>query len=394
MRRDDTLEKESIGRTQLRNRNLKLVLQQIINNPGTSRVAISHELNLNKSTISSLYNSLAEDHFIEELGEGASSNVGGRKPIMARLNKKYGYTITFDLGYRQVHAVANYLNSEVIDHQEINTKGQPIEVMLQYCSDFVKEMQGEVVSNQGLLGICFSIHGIINQNKIVNSPWIEMNDTDIVEQFKETFDVPVILENEANLSAIYERDFNAGRYYHNSITFSIHRGIGAGIILGKRLFRGKQGEAGEIGRSLTLLGPNTAGQSVESFCSEEAIINRVKQLKHDDTIDRQAVVDLYRSKDHEVMRILLQSCSVIAGLMYNVVTTLNPDAIFINSELLAELPDLLTEIKDNYQDIAQEELPIALTKNTKFATLLGGCSLITHYVLGMMDYELHFEEAN
>lgn len=82
------MENRSISRTQLRNRNLKLVLQQIINHPATSRIAISHELNLNKSTISSLYNSLSADHFIEELGEGAASNVGGRKPIMARLNKK------------------------------------------------------------------------------------------------------------------------------------------------------------------------------------------------------------------------------------------------------------------------------------------------------------------
>ncbi|AYJ43416.1 ROK family protein [Lactiplantibacillus pentosus] len=388
------MENRSISRTQLRNRNLKLVLQQIINHPATSRIAISHELNLNKSTISSLYNSLSADHFIEELGEGAASNVGGRKPIMARLNKKYGYTITFDLGYRQLHAMANYLDAEIIDYQEIDNKGRPIEDMLDECRHFVHEMQSQVHAINGLLGICFSIHGIINDNQIVHSPWIDMHDIDIVKQFKAEFDVPVILENEANLSAIYERDFNAGRDYRNSITLSIHRGIGAGIILDKHLFRGKQGEAGEVGRSLTLLGPNTAGQSVESICSEEAIINRVKRIKQDETTNRQTVVQLYQQHDREVERILSQSCSVIAGLIYNVVTTLNPDAIFINSELLAEAPELLGDIQDNYRDIAQDQLPITLTTNTQFATSLGGCSLITHYVLGMVDYELQFKEAD
>lgn len=385
------MEQRSLNRDQLHDLNLKLVLQQIINHPATSRIEISHALSLHKSTISALYNTLMDQQLLTEIGQGAASNVGGRKPTMVKINQNYGYTVTFDLGYRHLHATANFVDTQLINYQRIDVMGQSIETMLAKCDAFLAMIAANDQTVNGLLGICFSIHGIINQNQISYSPWIEMGKQNLVQRFKARYQVPVLLENEANLSAIYARDFGDGGQYNSFVTISIHRGIGAGIILNQALSRGEGGRGGEIGRSLTLLGPNTAGQSVESLCSEDAIITRVEHANQLDQLDRDGLIKLYRTGDHETKRILRQSCSVIAGLIYNVITMLDPNAVFLNSPLIEELPELLTEIRGDYQDIAQTAFPIALIQGTQLATLLGGCSLITHHVLGLDGYKLAFK---
>lgn len=381
----------SLNRDQLHDLNLKLVLQQIINHPATSRIEISHALALHKSTISSLYNTLMEQQLLTEIGQGAASNVGGRKPTMVTINQNYGYTVTFDLGYRHLHATANYIDTTIMEYQRIDVVDQSIEVMIEKCHQFLAQVAAKAQTVKGLLGICFSIHGIVKDNQITYSPWIDMHDVDLVKIFEQLYQVPVVLENEANLSAIYERDFGHGGQYNSFITLSIHRGIGAGIILNKLLTRGESGRGGEVGRSLTLLGPNTAGQSVESLCSEDAIITRIETAKQLDKLDRDQVIQMFNDGDCDTERILRQSCGVVAGLIYNVVMMLDPQAIYLNSPLIEGLPELLAEIQGDYQDIAKSSFPIELIQGTKFATLLGGCSLITHQVLGLAGYELKFQ---
>ncbi|RRK10193.1 ROK family protein [Lactiplantibacillus garii] len=386
------MEQRSLNRDQLHDLNLKLVLQQIINHPATSRIEISHELALHKSTISALYNTLMDQHLLTEIGQGAASNVGGRKPTMVTLNQNYGYTVTFDLGYRHLHATANYADTTVIEYQRIDIVNQPITVMVTKCQAFLAKIASEVRTVNGLLGICFSIHGTIKDNQVIASPWLDMQDVNLVKVFGDQYQVPVLLENEANLSAIYARDFSTDQPYRSFVTFSIHRGIGAGIILNQQLSRGENGRGGEIGKSLTLLGPNTAGQSVESLCSEDALITRIENAKQVDNLDREAISRLFRDGDRDTERILRQACSVVAGLIFNVVTMLDPQAVFINSPLIAGLPELMDEIKGDYQDIAQTEFPINLISRTRYATLLGGCSLITHHVLALDGYELRFQQ--
>ena len=90
----------------------------------------------------------------------------------------------------------------------------------------------------GLLGVAISVHGIVNeQQEIIDLPFHDLEDISIVEAIKQVTNVPVILENEANLSAIYERDYQGNLEINNLISLSIHKGIGAGLIIDKKLYR-------------------------------------------------------------------------------------------------------------------------------------------------------------
>src|SRR5699024_2535517 len=131
----------------------------------------------------------------------------------------------------------------------------------------------------GLLGISLSIHGIVdNDRDIIDSPFLDLKNVSIVDELKKITDVPINIENEANLSAIFERDFNE-KTISNLIAVSIHKGIGAGLIINGKLYRGLNGEAGELGRTLFHFQneKNYKLKKIEEMYSQEAIINRLRK---------------------------------------------------------------------------------------------------------------------
>ena len=92
----------------------------------------------------------------------------------------------------------------------------------------------------------------------------------IVRELTQRFSVPAGLENDANACALAEWRFGAGRGSRNMIFLTFGTGMGAGLILDGRLYRGTSGMAGEIGHvRMERFGPCGYGKagSFEGFCS-------------------------------------------------------------------------------------------------------------------------------
>ena len=92
----------------------------------------------------------------------------------------------------------------------------------------------------------------------------------ITKILTERFGVPAYLCNDANACALAEWKFGAGRGSQNMIFLTMGTGMGAGLILNGQLYRGTNGNAGEIGHiRLSDFGPVGYGKigSVEGFCS-------------------------------------------------------------------------------------------------------------------------------
>ena len=92
----------------------------------------------------------------------------------------------------------------------------------------------------------------------------------IVEIIKNHFGCPVHLQNDANACAVAEWKFGAGRGKNNVVFLTFGTGLGAGLILDGKLYRGASNMAGEAGHiRLASFGPVGYGKagSFEGFCS-------------------------------------------------------------------------------------------------------------------------------
>lgn len=107
---------------------------------------------------------------------------------------------------------------------------------------------------------------------------------EIVKLTEERFGAPAKLQNDANASAVAEWKFGAGKGCENIVFLTFGTGLGAGLILGGRLYEGTNGNAGEVGHvRLEADGPIGFGKcgSFEGFCSGGGIARLGKKMAED-----------------------------------------------------------------------------------------------------------------
>lgn len=103
-------------------------------------------------------------------------------------------------------------------------------------------------SPYGVLGISVGIYGVVCDDTVLFTPYYDLKYSNIRNLLEEEFHVPVIVENEANLSVIGESAF--GQNYRNMIFLNIHEGVGMGILVNGQLYKGQNGYAGEFGHTI------------------------------------------------------------------------------------------------------------------------------------------------
>ena len=148
-----------------------------------------------------------------------------------------------DMGGTNVRAglVKNGIATNIIS-QRINAGGTVEEVLNEVFKLTDKVIQNEVKA----IGIGFpglSVNGIAYD--VYNIPsWKEVSLQQLMEQ---RYQRPVLINNDSNCFTLGEFYFGKGRGYDSMIGLTIGTGLGAGIIIHKKLYAGKAGGAGEFG---------------------------------------------------------------------------------------------------------------------------------------------------
>ncbi len=187
------------------------------------------------------------------------------------------YYLGVDIGGTKCAVLAGTEKMEILDRFQFatETKRGPeyaITKLLETSADVVNKLDK---NNLSAIGI--SCGGPLDSKKgIVQSPpnlpgW---DNIQIVQMFKDKFNVPVFLQNDANACALAEWRFGAGKGTENMIFMTFGTGLGAGMILDGRLYTGTNDLAGEIGHiRLADDGPEAYGKkgSFEGFCSGSGI---------------------------------------------------------------------------------------------------------------------------
>ncbi|GFH42065.1 ROK family transcriptional regulator [Lactococcus hodotermopsidis] len=383
----------------VRENNRKLVLQTLFNAEQTARSLISKEVGLQRSTVSSIFVDLEEEGFVQELGIGESSNLGGRKPNVIRFNRNYGYVLAFDMGVRHLRYTVNRLSGEIISDGAVGIKSKNVSIVFDEMIKIINEIEISDTIN-GLVGIAVAVHAPVFENKIVYSPFFEFANFDLVSELEKVANVPVVIENEANLAATFYRDYHVYEQeesYKDFLALNIHNGIGVGIVCENHIFRGVDGLAGEVGRTI-MFGEGTnilkCGETprLEDLYSENAIIDRAAKLKNVAHISRKEFLDLIKAKDTAILPLLAEWQMAIAAFIYNINQIYAPEAIFISSRIFDNFPEIAAETLDKVERLDSVHKPKLIVSNSSVhdSSMLGGVALISRVVLGLKGYELKF----
>lgn len=157
--------------------------------------------------------------------------------------------------------------------------------------------------------------------------------------------VPCRMEHDGRAGALAEHKFGAGRGHRNMVFLTFGTGIGAGIILNGRVYRGAAGSAGEIGHvRIADDGPEAYGKkgSLEAFASGTGIA-RLAALRYPGRFaephaaDAKDIIQLSSTGDGDAREVLSESASKLGQALALIADFLNPELIVLGS-LASRLP--------------------------------------------------------
>ncbi|RTR36179.1 ROK family protein [Robertmurraya yapensis] len=318
--------------------NKALVLKTIIQLSPISRADIAQKTGLNKGTVSSLVSELMEEQLIYEYGPGESS--GGRRPVMLLFNQVAGYSIGLDLGVNYLLGIVTDLQGNITQEKIIkfnNLSYEEIKKRLYEMIDNLISLTPE--SPYGIVGIGIGVPGTVSKSgKILLAPNLNWQNIDLKSTLKEKYNIPIIIENEANAGAYGEKLFGAGKEAKNIVYVSVGIGIGAGLILNNQLYRGNNGFSGEIGHmTIEIDGAKCSCGSMgcwELYASEQALVKNAKRAGLlTDSAELDNLLELAESGDEIAIQQFEHIGEYLAVGINNIINIFNPEQIIIGNRM-------------------------------------------------------------
>ncbi|MDE3750836.1 ROK family protein [Pediococcus pentosaceus] len=381
-----------IHKETMRSANEKSVLQRIFTEGPISKSQVARDVSLNKVTVSQIINKFIESKLVIEAGSGKSTQQGGRKPELLQINSNYGYVSCIELGYQELSMLFMSISGQVLDSKKMTLKDNDINCAIEKIIETLNDFQDNFPEH--LLGIAISIHGIVHKNQVIYSPFWDMQQIDLADLLTEQFGVPIILENEANLTAVFEQDYGKIEA-RNAVSISMHRGIGAGIIIGGELYRGHKGEAGEIGQAIAFDSKNQPlrkTKKIEDICSPQVILEQIKKAKKIGYINWELVRQMFDDNDQVTLEILKSFKDNVAKIISNVIVSFDPDVLVMNAYIFKEFPEFLELISNELDKISVRNTSIILSENIDNASLYGGCAQMIRTILGVSKLKLQYKK--
>lgn len=358
----------------IRDINTESVIRTIIQDGPISRAAISSHLGLTKATVSAIVQVLIDRSLIREIGSDDTKK--GRKPILLQINKECGYVISLDLSTDNITLMTANLMGEncTLKQYPAPEEKELLPCLISYIQEAADHLPD---SEYGLLGIALGIHGVVHHNKIVFLPYSSYQDIDLTTPLEEHFHVPVMMENEANLSVLGE-----WAHCHNTnemLYISIHSGIGVGIIMRNQLIKGKNGYAGEFGHSIIEIDgrPCPCGNCgcLEQYASERALFADLAAIKKM-PVTADLFGTLYLNNDPDARYLMERFIKYMSIGINNLLNTFNPDIIVLNSVLNMYHPNLCADIMEHLHNKMKKYCHLIPSSLQDTAVLLGGVYLI------------------
>lgn len=168
------------------------------------------------------------------------------------------YVIGIDLGGTKISTALSDFEGNIVSNVVVPTKADEGEIpVLNRIISTIEEVieKGKVTTGE-IESIGIGSPGPLNANTgvIITTPNLPFKDFNVTKPIEEKFDLPVYLDNDANVATIGEFMFGAGKGKKNIVFFTVSTGVGGGAIVNGNIYRGSTCNALEIGH--TTVAPN------------------------------------------------------------------------------------------------------------------------------------------
>ncbi len=365
------------------------VIETLYQHPATSRFELARRTGLSRATVSNLVEELRTAGVVEEHEQpGERPRTSGRPPILLTLVPDAAFAVGLDFGHEHIRvAVCDLSGASVADDWSPAEVDYAPTESLDLARELVHgALEAAGVDEERLLGVGMGLAAPINSTTGelaadgIMPGWREIRPA---AEMEARLGVRVQLENDANAGALGETAFGAGRGVNDLIYVRLSAGIGAGLILDGKPYRGHSGFAGEIGHivvdpsgPICRCGNRGCLESIASPVAVAAFLER--STRRDVSIAR--LLELVRTGDRGASRAVADAGEAIGRALTSFVNALNPELIVVGGELASAggplLEAIATAVERHSVPPAAVGLRIVAGELGERAEVLGAAALI------------------
>jgi predicted NBD/HSP70 family sugar kinase len=354
-----------------------------------SRAELARQTGLSRSTVSTLVADLERRGIVtERAGHFDGEGQPGRPAALLALDPSAGAAVGVDFDHDRLRVAVSDLSRIVlaetsqgldVDHDATGA--------LDLAADLVDRLLEEVgIERDRVLGAGIALAGPVDHERgalhqgTVLPGW---SDVDAAAELESRLGTPVHVDNDANLGALAEVTLGAGRKARFAAYVSIGSGIGAGMVVDGRPYRGSKGTAGEIGHVVVdpqgpLCRCGNRG-CLETLASTQALVALV-QASRGGRWTVPEMIDAARKGDAGCRRAITDTGRLVGGVLAGLINLFGPEMVVIGGDL-GEAGDLLLDplreaVRRDALPAAVKGLEIVAGELGERANVLGALTLV------------------
>jgi glucokinase-like ROK family protein len=378
----------SVNAGEMRRTNRSLILDSIRKEGPISRNQIARQLKLSVPTVLRIVKGLKDEELVREIKDNVVRR--GHPQSLIELNSEGNVVIGIDLGgtklYGAVTDLAGHLINEIYVKKILDGSKNNYEQLSGIIQDL---LQTPLSKGQKIRGIGIGVPAVTRfpEGVVVWAPSLNWRELPLKDILTKRFNLPVFVENDANLSALGEMWFGGGINSREIICISIGTGIGAGIIQDGALQRGFHYSAGEIGYivpSRRYLGKSyDEFGALEYLASGGGIASLARQLIAEGTIETnlteitgEAVFNEARQGIPWAKKLVNDLVDYLTISLTAIVGLLDPEVIIINGGVSRSGDLLIEPLKKRLKGLVPFEPRIMRSELGALAPVLGAVMMV------------------
>ena len=371
-----------------------------------SRPDISKEIGINVVTISNYIDDFIKHNLVYEKELDVSE--GGRRPTLLDVNPKACYTVGVGLNLMNMVGILLDLKGNIITKTQIARPRASVKEITECVLEIIREVvrrSKEYTDN--IKGIGVGIAGLVNKKdgsihwpqKLDHHYTYASVDLPLRDWLEKEFNLPVLIENDANAACFGEHWLDLERGYKNVIY--MFSGVGCGIMLNGEVFTGTNGYAGEVAiynyKEQDLFNCEMGNSCfAKRWEMDLGIVDDVKaRLSKDkesaakffkltssniNNLDLKSIFIAARSKDKIAQAALDTAAKRLGIKIASMVNLFNPQVVVIGGGLEEAGEDFLNRVNSTVKEWAfremTEDLKISYSQLRENAVALGAASLV------------------
>ncbi|MHA3702679.1 ROK family transcriptional regulator [Jatrophihabitans sp. YIM 134969] len=309
---------------------------------------------LSNATVSGVVARLLDDGvLVTRPGVRPSGRAGGRPTTELTLNPDLGAVVGIHLAHGDVRVLVAALDGAVLAErtEEIDVDHRPADT-LEYVADTGLDLVAELgLSHRAVLGVGVAVAApALLGTPLPTTPVLaDWGEIDIAARLGHRTGLPVYVGNDATLGALAEWRHGTGDGTDNLVYAMVSEGVGAGLVLGGRLYQGETGAAGELGH-VTVDPDGAVCRCGGRGCLETVVGSRALTTALAPVYGASSsFADLLRlaaAGDPAVVRLVHDAGRAVGVALAGVCTLLNPGAVVVGGTLAQTGAALLTGVRE------------------------------------------------